>query len=1076
MNNLSKFTIQKSFAISAGAGSGKTYTLSRRYINALLGFDYFRECYKLDDDQPKEDRVCFEIHKSFFEDLKPARVNEIVTITYTEAAALEMKGRIFELVAKIINYDKLWIIEQTKRQDESYKKDGDFESIATANEYSSSNLEYIQETLQQAYTDSSNSKISTIHAYCLDIIKSNSDIARIDTKLDIIKDDEKQKELSTIIFDVLNCEDNKDLVLDISKDISMFFVNNLISKYVSNTKFRNDYDSFKKDSIDIATYKELIYELYPIPPIDDALIELQDDVIRLKWFQKFYDNFVNFNAVTWKNVDENSKAPSMGEKKFPIVDPLKKILESSALLSVYTQIDIKKETLFFDKIDKIKDLLQQIKNRYDLKLQELNKVDFDTIITKTLEIIPDVKTSFKYIMVDEFQDTNAVQFEIVKHSCNSDTNLFVVGDSKQSIYSFQGAEIEVFNDATHDTDIFSSIELMDKNHRSDGVVLDTVNKIFKKLLIKDENPRLIKPNYEAAAQDLFVYDRKRESKGSFKYLITSQEYQTKEEKELEGEANELDTITQFISEIYNNKNDDYQHISKLIASKEKAIAIMFDSSTKMLELKQKLRAKGITAKVSASDNFYYTKEVNDIFNVLKAIDILSRNPDTLSSSQQYYIVGAMRSNILRCDDNSIKEYLDANEVNHKLTHYVEMFKSMTLSQVVKYIYDDSNIMGVYAHYDDIEQRVANLYKFLTLCKDYEDSSESNLYKFLALIENAIYFSEAKEDEAFFKSDNTKSIEICSIHSTKGLAYPLVLLGNSDKGLYSQITSDALKHNNFTLKNEKKEIVGFKVNDYTPLSHRVLKEIDKLKHLAEKKRLLYVALTRAEHNVVISANLKQKKDSTISLREDSYLHMICKALEIDKGELYGQNNSYCITLEDIPDDEVSKDKVEYIEHSLKQIIFESNILVSATADNETKSNDNIAANLGTSTHKIIELYWDNFNENQDAILDKMMIYETVNREAIVKNMNSFYNSDIYGLLKNGVEHHFELEFNVDGKTGFIDFIYFDTEKNGWVIVDFKTGIETDEKNKKYQQQVDFYKSVVEELGYQVVHTTLLWLSK
>lgn len=1074
--SLNKFTIQKSFAISAGAGSGKTYTLSRRYINALLGFDYFRECYKLDDDKLKEDRVCFEVHKSYVEDLKSAKVNQIVTITYTEAAALEMKGRIFELVAKIINYDKLWIVEQTKRQDDNYKKDSDFESIAIANEHSSSHLEYIQETLHNAYADSSNSKISTIHAYCLDIIKSNSDIARIDTKLDIIKDDEKQKELSSIIFDVLNSEDNKDLVLDISQDISMFFINNLINKYVSNTKFRNDYNSFKKDSIDIATYKELIYELYPLPPIDNALIELQENSIRLKWFQEFYDNFVNFRAVSWKEVDENSKSPSMGEKKFPITDPLKKELESSSLLSVYTQIDTNKEALFFDKIDKIKDLLHQIKSKYDAKLDELNKIDFDTIITKTLEIIPQVKTNFKYIMVDEFQDTNATQFEIVKNSCNTDTNLFVVGDSKQSIYSFQGAEIEVFNDATHDTTIFSSIEPMDKNHRSDGVVLDTVNKIFKPLLQKDENLKLIKPNYEAEAQDLYVFNKKRENRGSFKYLITSQEYQTKEDKELEEPANELDTITQFVSEIYNSNIEEYKHISELIIKKKKAIAIIFDSSTKMLELKQKLRAKGITAKVSASDNFYYTKEVNDIFNTLKAIDILSRDPEKLSSAQKYYVVGAMRSNILRCDDNSIKEYLDVNKVNDKLTHYIEIFNSMPLSQSVKYIYDDSNIMGVYAHYDDIEQRVANLYKFLTLCKDYEDSNESNLYKFLALIENAIYFSEAKEDEAFFKSDSTKSIEICSIHSTKGLAYPLVLLGNSDKGLYGQIQSDALKHNNFTLNNEKKEIVGFKINDYTPLSHRVLKEIDKLKHLAEKKRLLYVALTRAEYDIVISAQLKQTAKGLISLREDSYLHMMCQSLEIDKDELYGQNESYCIALDDTTTEDIVKKEVEYIQRSLKPIVYKSNILVSATAGSETTSNNNTAVDLGTVTHKIIELYWNNFNENQDAILDKMMIFETSQREIIVKNMGNFYNSDIYGLLNNSVEHHFELEFNVAGKTGFIDFIYFDKENDGWVIVDFKTGSETDEKNKQYQQQLDFYRNIVVALGYKVLDARLLWLGK
>jgi len=888
--SLNKFTIQKSFAISAGAGSGKTYTLSRRYINALLGFDYFREDYNSQE--------------SYFEDLKPANVNEIVTITYTEAAALEMKGRIFELVSKIINP----LLPE---------KDDDYFSIQKANEnISVEQQSYVQETLQKAYTDSSNSKISTIHAYCLDTIKSNADIARIDTKLDIIKDDEKQKELSSIIFEVLNSENNKNLVLDISQNISMFFLNNLINKYVSNTKFRNDYNSFKRDSIDIATYKELIFELYPLPNIEEALVELQDDTVRLKWFQAFFDGFVNFNVKSWKEVDAQIKAPSMGEKKFPISDPLKKELESSSMLAVYSNIDINKETLFFDKIEKIKDLLNQIKNKYDAKLDELNKIDFDTIITKTLEIIPHVKTNFKYIMVDEFQDTNAVQFEIVKNSCNKDTNLFVVGDSKQSIYSFQGAEIEVFNDATNDTDIFSSIEPMDKNHRSDGVVLDTVNKIFELLLKKDENLKLIKPNYEAESQDLYVFKKEREAKGSFKYLITSQEYQSKEEKETTEQTNELDTITQFVSEIYNATNSDYEHISKLITKKEKAIAIIFDSSTKMLELKQKLRAKGITAKVSASDNFYYTKEVNDIFNTLKAIDIISRNPEKLSDSQKYYVVGAMRSNIIRCDDNSIKNYLDTNTVDAKLTHYVEILQTRTLSQAVKYIYDDSNLLGVYAHYDDIEQRVANLYKFLTLCKDYEDSSESNLYKFLSLIENAIYFSEAKEDEAFFKSDNTKSIEICSIHSTKGLAYPLVLLGNSDKGLYSQITSDALNHNNFTLNNEKKEIVGFKINDYTPLSHRVLKEINKLKHLAEKKRLLYVALTRAEHDVVISAELKQTAKGLVSLREDSYLHMICESLQIDKDELYGQNESYCIVVNNINNKEVMKEKVEYVEHSLK----------------------------------------------------------------------------------------------------------------------------------------------------------------
>ena len=142
--NLNKFTIQKSFAISAGAGSGKTYTLSRRYINAILGFDFFRE--KGFDD-------------IYYENLKPATTKQIVTITYTEAAALEMKERIFGLISKILMVDSL------------EDKDGDKESILEAfKALNDQQKSYVIETLQQALVQSSDSKISTIHSFCLDIL------------------------------------------------------------------------------------------------------------------------------------------------------------------------------------------------------------------------------------------------------------------------------------------------------------------------------------------------------------------------------------------------------------------------------------------------------------------------------------------------------------------------------------------------------------------------------------------------------------------------------------------------------------------------------------------------------------------------------------------------------------------------------------------------------------------------------------------------------------------------------------------------------------------------------------------
>jgi ATP-dependent exoDNAse (exonuclease V) beta subunit len=1050
-----KFTIQKSFAISAGAGSGKTYTLSRRYINALLGFDYFREDYKTQE--------------SFFDNLKAAKVNQIVTITYTEAAALEMKGRIFELVKKIINLDTLEV------------QDGDYSSIIEANsQITTEQQKYVKDTLLYAYTESTNSKISTIHAYCLTIIKANSDIARIDVKLDIIKEDEKANELSKIVFDVLNSAENEAKVLDIATDISIFFVNNLIQKYVSSSKFRKDYDSFDETSIDIDMYKKIIEELYPLPDTNEDFeivkaYMLENQMENAQKYSEVLESYihgvVNFEAKYLGSLlSEHELSIAFNRKPFNSHKAIKENIENiktlEGFISIYSKIDTQKEALFFDKIKKIKTILHEIKSRYDARLTELGKIDFDTIISKTLEIIPHANTSFKYIMVDEFQDTNETQFAIVRSSMSEDTNLFVVGDSKQSIYSFQGAEIEVFNNAVEDKSLFSSIELMSTNHRSDGVVLEYVNKIFNALLQKNTHLKLISQNYEATPQELEVFKKERQVKGSFKFLVTAQAYKE--------DANELDTIVSFIDEVCSENLPEYKHISKRIKEKKKAIAIIFDSSTKMLELKLKLREKGITAKVSASDNFYHTKEVNDVFNTLKAVYILSKKPEELSASQKYFVVAAMRSNILRVDDDTIKKHLDNGTLPDQLSHLVERYFHMPLSEFVKYMYDSSNLFGVYAHLNDVEQRVANLYKFLALCKEYQNSNESNLYKFLSLLENSIYFSEAKEDEAFFKSDNTKSIEICSIHSTKGLAYPLVLLGNSDKGLYSQITSDGLKHNNFTLCGEKKEIVGFKINSYEPVSLRVLKEMDKLKHLAEKKRLLYVALTRAEHDVVISALLKATSGGGISLREDSYLAMMCNALSITKEQLFEQDAEHCIGHVEFQKREPIEQKaVGYSEHILEELAFEAKEFLSATSHAET--HNETAAALGTITHKIIELYWESLEHMQhEKIFDKFEIYEESEQQKLKNSIAKFLESELYTKLKSGVEHKFELEFHMPNKRGFIDLVYFDVEKNGWVIVDFKTGQQTKEKEQGYQAQLAFYESVLVESGMSVVGKGLLWV--
>ena len=1050
---LNKFTIQKSFAINAGAGSGKTYTLSRRYINTILGFDFFRE-------------KGFE--ETYFENLKAASTKQVVTITYTEAAALEMKERIFGLISKIIDYKNINNDDEDK---ESIK--GAFKSL------NDEQIDYVIKTLQKALKQSSDAKISTIHSFCLDILRTNADIAKFDSSVDIIKDDEKDKIIKESIFLTLNAPSNKEIIKELSKYLNLYFLDSIFKKYATSSTFRKEFNSFNKNSLDERTLKFLILDLFKLPDVKDDYTLLcdrfNDEKLEDKYkdfLSKYIENYFNFNAVSWGELSkEFDVAIQFNRKPFTKMKDLKESVENiksfEKFYSIYQEIDETSEELFYKKIESLKSLLKQVKSLYDSKLKELGKLDFDEIISKTHEIVKKVNLDIKYMMVDEFQDTNSIQYEIIKDAMNQDSNLFVVGDSKQSIYSFQGAEIEVFNDAINDRNYISSIEPMDVNYRSDGVVLNHVNKIFKKLLNTDDEIKLIKQNYEATPQALKVSKDSKEEQGSFRFLINTNDKTIEED-----DSNEYEQIAKFIANIKYGKLPEYKHIKDLIDKKEKAITVVFDASSKMLQLKSYLNEHNIECKISASENFYHTKEINDIFNLLMTLQF---------PKDKFYKAAALKSNILRYSDNSIYKTISEEKEVDELNTLRTVFNEKSLSDFILYIYQEYSFKDLQEYFSDSEQRKANLDKFLFKALEHESINGNDTYNFLKQCEKNIYFSEAKEDEAFFKSDNLESIQLCTIHSTKGLAYPMVIVANSDKNVYTQIQSDNIKSNSFTIldTNEKKLVTGFKVDGYEPLAFRLLKQIDKLKHLAEKKRLLYVALTRAEHDVVISGTISKKKDGGFTLSDSSYLGMIIEGLEEDVESVFTKTSQKSIKeLEDIKIEKEIKSIVnEAI--SLKPLVFQKLVKpLSATQSddsNERNNTDNKAARLGTITHKIFELYWNKFDDlDMNNIFKKFDIADEEDKKKIIISIEMFKSSDIYQLLKSAVEHRFELEFNYKDKTGFIDLVYFDEDNNGWIIIDFKTGIKTAEKEIHYEKQLEFYEEVLREIGMEVVGKRILWV--
>ncbi len=219
---MNKFTQTNNIAVSAGAGTGKTWTLSRRYINALLGFEFFFE-----DEAQK-----FSAAKAEKESALPG---EILTITYTDAAASEMKSRINELIADIIRG-----IEGKKTREKD---------IVQRLETFSSAGEYIKEKLLNARRYMSRARISTIHSFSGSLVKEYAYLLRSDLGSRVIDVIEKSDIIDLIKKEVIAADEER--YLESRFLLSSFRLDTLLEKYISDSRFRENFDQVaeKKNSL-----------------------------------------------------------------------------------------------------------------------------------------------------------------------------------------------------------------------------------------------------------------------------------------------------------------------------------------------------------------------------------------------------------------------------------------------------------------------------------------------------------------------------------------------------------------------------------------------------------------------------------------------------------------------------------------------------------------------------------------------------------------------------------------------------------------------------------------------------------
>lgn len=400
---------------------------------------------------------------------------------------------------------------------------------------------------------------------------------------------------------------------------------------------------------------------------------------------------------------------------------------------------------------------------YQKKLKKNNALDFDDIILNTVKIFienPDVlenyQKRFKYIMVDEYQDTNNVQYMLISLLAQGSRNICVVGDDDQSIYKFRGANIRNilgFEDEFADAKVIK----LEQNYRSTQNILDTANKVIS-------NNRGRKPKALWTEND----------RGEMIALYHAQnEY-------YEG---------QFIAE----------QIENIISSggKYSDAAILYRTNSQSRVLEEQLMKNAIPYRVLAGLRFYDRKEIKDIIAYLRLI----HNPnDSVSLSrivnEPKRAIGAATmekaASIAEMQDVSVYSVLENADsydillrAAPKLLSFCEMINtlkkasaSMKLGDFVQRVMLDTGYVPMLRREDTIEAktRLENLEEFMSVVAEYEKENEeptlAGLLEEISLVADIDAYDEDQD-----------AVVMMTIHSAKGLEFPVVFLAGMEESLF-----------------------------------------------------------------------------------------------------------------------------------------------------------------------------------------------------------------------------------------------------------------------------------------------------
>lgn len=459
------------------------------------------------------------------------------------------------------------------------------------------------------------------------------------------------------------------------------------------------------------------------------------------------------------------------------------MLEPKAYMVKYAN-DYRRET-----IGKVYELYQR-------RLKENNAIDFDDIINYTIKILTEnadvleyYTEKFKYVLVDEYQDTNKSQFMLVSILASRYGNITVVGDNDQGIYSFRGADISNILNFEKDFPGTKIIKL-EQNYRCTGNILKAANAVIK--------------NNEAK------YDKKlwtENGEGHIPFIYSGND--------------EYDEATYIINQIRFLKTEEYFKFSDF--------AILYRMNSQSRAIEDILRREDIPYKIIGGLKFYERKEIKDIIAYLRLIFNTSDNMSLkrIINEPKRGIGKTSLDNIAQISEQSGKSMYDIiknaesyglNRVFINSREFIEVIEElrankdkMLISELIKETLKKTGYTKALELENTIEaeSRIQNLDEFLTVAMEFEEESADNtLAEFLEGITLSSDIDNMEETE--------ESVTLMTLHSAKGLEFPTVFLVGMEEGIFP----------------------GYK-------------SIGEPKELEEERRLFYVGITRAKQYLYLT---------------------------------------------------------------------------------------------------------------------------------------------------------------------------------------------------------------------------------